>query len=78
MKKLAICCLTFVLYWSSASKIAAHVVVHPAQVGVGSFQTFTVGVPSEKDAETTQVRLVFSTPLLHVTPNVKPGWMIDV
>lgn len=55
----------------------AHVSVKPNQVGVGSFQTFSVGVPVEKDVATTQVRVVIPEGLEHVTPNVKPGWTIE-
>ena len=56
----------------------AHVVVKPAQVGVAAFQTFTMGVPNEKDNPTTAVRLVIPDGLKSVFPNVKPGWKIDV
>lgn len=54
----------------------AHVSVKPAQVGVGSFQTFTVSIPVEKDIPTTAIKLVIPSGLKHVTPNVKPGWVI--
>ena len=56
----------------------AHVVVKPAEVGVSKFQTFTTGVPNEKDAPTIQVRLVIPEGLNHVSPNVKPGWQIEI
>jgi uncharacterized protein YcnI len=56
----------------------AHVVVKPSQVAPGAFQTFTIGVPVEKDNATTGVRLVIPAGLKHVTPNVKPGWRINL
>ncbi len=54
----------------------AHVTVKPAQTGVASYQTFTVGVPVEKDIPTTQVRLVIPAGVDSVMPYVKPGWKI--
>lgn len=30
----------------------AHVIVYPSSVGIASFQTFTAGVPTEKDTPT--------------------------
>lgn len=61
--------------WQSVS---AHVVVKPAQVGVGAFQTFTVGVPNEKTSGVYMLRLIVPEGLEYVTPNVKPGWKIYV
>src|SRR5262245_6122899 len=58
--------------------VSAHVVVKPQEVGIGAFQTFTIGVPVEKDFATTEVRLVLPNGLQHVTPNVKNGWNIEV
>lgn len=66
---------SFAFFVSSAS---AHVVVKPAQVGIGAFQTFTIGVPVEKELATVGLRLVVPEGLNYVTPNVKPGWKIDV
>ncbi len=56
----------------------AHVVVKPNQTGVAAFQTFTIGVPNEKDMPTVALRLVIPDGLKSVSPNVKPGWKIDV
>ncbi len=61
-----------------AQSVSAHVVVSPKEVGVGKFQTFSVGVPVEKDMPTTGLRLVVPDGLNYVTPNVKPGWKIEV
>jgi uncharacterized protein YcnI len=60
-----------------AATASAHVVVKPASVNTGSFQTFTVGVTSEKSVPTVGVRLVIPPGLNFVTPNVKPGWKIE-
>lgn len=79
MKKILSLVMSFVLIVTFAVTPAlAHVVVKPGEVGVGAFQTFTVGVPNEKDNATTQVRLVLPEGLEHVSPNVKPGWTIEV
>ncbi len=56
----------------------AHVVVKPAEAKPAAFQTFTMGVPSEKPLSTISLRLVLPSGLKHVTPNVKPGWTITV
>lgn len=66
------------IFLISASVTYAHVVVKPAQVGIGQFQIFTVGVPNEKDIPTVQIRLVLPKGLEHVSPNVKPGWDIQI
>lgn len=60
-----------------AQTVSAHVVVKPTKVGVGTFQTFSVGVPVEKNNATVKVRLVLPDGLKHVTPNVKHGWTIE-
>lgn len=56
----------------------AHVIVHPATVGVAAFQEFTMSVPTEKDNPTVAIRLLIPDGLKMVTPNVKPGWTINV
>lgn len=66
------------LFLGLVSPAFAHVTVKPAEVGVAAFQIFTIAVPVEKDVATTAVRLVIPEGLQHVTPNVKPGWQIDV
>ncbi len=66
------------MFVASVQPIFAHVVVKPNTVGVAAFQTFTVGVPNEKATPTTQVRLVIPEGLHHVSPNVKPGWKIEI
>lgn len=75
MKKITIAISVFLLSFSVAF---AHVVVRPNQVGVAAFQTFTVGVPVEKDVATVGLRLVIPEGLTYVSPNVKPGWKINI
>lgn len=65
-------------FFATVGIASAHVVVKPASVGVGAYQTFTIGVPVEKDMPTTGMRLVIPEGLKSVTPNVKPGWTINV
>jgi uncharacterized protein YcnI len=62
----------------SVTPALAHVVVKPGQAGIASFQTFSVGVPVEKDSPTIGLRLVIPAGLAYVIPNVKPGWTITV
>ena len=61
-----------------ASQVSAHTTVKPASVGVAKFQTFTVSVPSEKPIATVGIRLVLPEGLNYVSPNVKPGWKVEV
>jgi uncharacterized protein YcnI len=62
----------------SAVPAFAHSVVSPKQVGVAAFQDFSLGVPSEKAASTTSVRLMLPAGLNFVSPVVKPGWQVQV
>lgn len=67
-----ICVLIF------SATVAAHVVVKPSEVTTAAFQTFTVGVPNEKDMLTTTVKLEMPAGLEHVSPTQKPGWEINI
>jgi uncharacterized protein YcnI len=78
MKKIIILVLGILGFATCVASASAHVVVRPKEVGVAAFQTFTVGVPNEKDIPTVAVRLIIPEGLKHVSPNVKPGWTIDV
>lgn len=77
-KSLKFFALFAIVFLSSASYAWAHATVKPSEVGVGSFQTFSIGVPNEKQIATTQVRLVVPESLEHVMPSVKPGWKIQI
>lgn len=61
-----------------ATPVSAHVVVKPAEVPTAAFQTFTIGVPNEKDIPTTSVKLVMPAGLKYVQPTQKAGWQINV
>ncbi len=66
------------LLLSVVTLASAHVVVKPQEAGVGAFQTFTIGVPNEKENSTVSLRLIIPEGLNYVSPNVKPGWTITV
>ena len=68
----------FSAVFSFAPAVFAHVVVTPNQVGIGSFNTFTISVPTEKDTPTIAVKLLLPSGLQEVVPNVKPGWNVSV
>ncbi len=66
------------LFALSITSIFAHVVVKPDTVGIASYQTYTVGVPNEKEVPVTGLRLIIPEGLQSVTPNVKQGWTITL
>jgi uncharacterized protein YcnI len=70
--------LAMVLFVAGAGIASAHVVVKPAEVSVGAFTDFTVGVPVERDVPTIGIKIVIPEGLDFVTPLLKPGWKIDV
>lgn len=61
-----------------SGSVSAHVVVKPAEVVTVGFQTFSIGVPNEKDISTTSVKLVIPEGLKYVQPTQKAGWKIDI
>lgn len=61
-----------------SASASAHVVVKPAEAVTAGFQTFTIGVPNEKDTSTTSVKLVIPAGLKYVQSTQKAGWQIDV
>jgi uncharacterized protein YcnI len=75
MKKITSIVILGVLAAFTAS---AHVVVKPSSVGIGAFQTFTMGVPAEKSVPTVSLKLILPDGLSFVTPNVKSGWKVEV
>ncbi len=77
-KIVSITVMTILLLVISTKNIFAHVVVKPAQAGVGQSLNFTMSVPSEKTMPTTAVRLVLPEGLTSVRPLVKPGWKIEI
>lgn len=61
-----------------ASQASAHATIKPSTAGIGKFQSFTLSAPSEKSVSTIGLRLVLPDGLNHITPNVKPGWKINI
>ncbi|WP_239614884.1 YcnI family copper-binding membrane protein [Cohnella mopanensis] len=57
MKKSLMLSLVLLLSIGFAGIASAHVTVQPKEVPAGSYQVFTVRVPSEKDSATTQVKV---------------------
>ena len=70
--------IVLVAAFGFAPSAFAHVVVTPNQVGIGSFNTFTISVPTEMDVPTISVKLLLPPGLQEVVPNVKPGWSVSV
>ena len=70
--------LVSVMALAFSSTASAHVVVKPAEVISAGFQTFTIGVPNEKDISTTSVKLIIPDGLKYVQPTQKEGWRIDI
>ncbi len=77
MKK-ALFFTTVSLFFFFVQIASAHVIVTPDEVGIGVWESFSIGVPAEKDLPTTSLRLVVPDGLQYVTPNTKPGWKIQV
>ncbi|HZS42794.1 MAG TPA: YcnI family protein [Candidatus Paceibacterota bacterium] len=77
MKKIYVMFVS-ILFFGFFSAASAHVVVKPNEVGIGSFQTFVMGVPAEKDLPTVGLKLLIPDGLTFVSPNVKPGWKINI
>lgn len=61
-----------------AGAASAHVVVHPREAVQGSYEKFTVRVPSEKDIETMEVTVRFPDGVNITRFEPKPGWTYDL
>ncbi|OCT10575.1 nuclear export factor GLE1 [Paenibacillus pectinilyticus] len=58
---------------------SAHVVVYPKDTTQGSYEVFTVRVPSEKDSPTTKVQVKFPVDSVAVSRfEPKAGWKYDI
>jgi uncharacterized protein YcnI len=55
---------------------SAHVVVTPGTATVGSYTTFNVSVPNEKEVAVSEVTLTIPSGVKGATPTVKPGWTV--
>ncbi len=71
---LSVLALIFVLPFVAS----AHSTVSPSEAFPSRYQTFTLGVPTEKDMPTIGMRLLVPEGLERVTPFVKPGWNIQI
>ena len=56
----------------------AHVAVKPAEVVTAGFETFTMGVPNERETPTTKLKLLIPEGMKFVSPTQKAGWNISV
>ncbi len=70
--------LASVLALIFSATASAHVTVKPAEVVTAGFQTFTIGVPNEKNIPTTGIKLTIPDGLKHVSPTQKAGWEIQI
>jgi len=78
MNKNLILSIASLVLFGSVVPASAHVVVRPDSVTVGTYQLFTVSVPSEKESSTVVLRLFIPEGLESVTPTVKQGWQTNV
>jgi len=62
----------------TALPVLAHSTVSPSQTATSKYETFTLGVPTEKEMPTTSLRLAVPPELDRVMPFVKPGWKIAI
>jgi uncharacterized protein YcnI len=56
--------------------VSAHVAVEPKSIGVGTFTTFVVSIPNEKETPTIGVRIVLPEGLKEVSAFAKAGWKV--
>jgi uncharacterized protein YcnI len=58
--------------------VSAHSTVTPSQSTTSKYENFVLSVPTEKEVPTVGLRLLIPEGLDKITPQVKPGWKIDV
>ncbi|MFC4601667.1 YcnI family protein [Cohnella hongkongensis] len=78
MKKSVTLLLAFVLSFGFAGLAGAHVTVQPKEAPSNSYQVFTVRVPSEKDASTTEVKVAIPDGVTISRFEPKPDWTYEV
>jgi uncharacterized protein YcnI len=74
MKKSLMISLVALFTFAFGSMASAHVTVQPNEVPAGSYQVFTLRVPSEKDAATTQVKVEVPAGVEVSKFEPKPDW----
>ncbi|MCD9024197.1 YcnI family copper-binding membrane protein [Cohnella silvisoli] len=78
MKKSMMLVLVLFLSIGFAGLASAHVTVQPKEVPAGSYQVFTVRVPSEKEAATTSVKLAIPDGVAVSRIEPKPDWTYEI
>jgi uncharacterized protein YcnI len=78
MKKSFVLMLVLILSLSFAGIASAHVTVQPKEVPAGSYQVFTLRVPTEKDVATTQVKVAIPDGVNVTRFEPKPDWTYEV
>jgi uncharacterized protein YcnI len=78
MKKSMILVLTLFLSLGFAGLASAHVTVQPTEVPAGSYQVFTVRVPTEKEIATTSVKLAIPDGVSVSRIEPKPEWTYEI
>jgi uncharacterized protein YcnI len=78
MKKSMILVLTLFLSLGFAGLASAHVTVQPTEVPAGSYQVFTVRVPTEKEIATTSVKLAIPDGVSVSRIEPKPEWSYEI
>ncbi|MFC5469064.1 YcnI family protein [Cohnella suwonensis] len=74
MKKSIILVFALLLTFGFASLASAHVTVQPKEAPAGSYQVFTMRVPSEKESATTQVKVAVPEGAAVSRVEAKAGW----
>lgn len=70
--------LGLLLLFGAAGTAFAHVTVQPGEVPQGSFQVFTVRVPTEKESATVEVRLAIPDGVTISRFEPKPDWTYEI
>jgi len=78
MKKSVSLLLALMLTIGFAGLASAHVTVQPSSAPAGSYQVFTVRVPSEKDSATTQVKVAIPAEVNVSRFEPKSDWTYEI
>jgi uncharacterized protein YcnI len=78
-KKLSLSISTcLIALFAFAGFASAHVVVFPKQVTQGTYEKFTVRVPTEKDVPTVKVKVIIPKEAAISRFEPKPGWKYEI
>lgn len=79
MKKTMVCLLALALCMSLfAATASAHVVVYPKEATQGSYEVFTLRVPTEKEVPTVKVEVIIPEEVTISRFEPKPGWAYEL